>query len=316
MAQATRRLFSSALLGLGLLAVGFAPVRAEEARLPVVASFSILGDFVARVGGDRVAVTTLVGPNGDAHVYEPTPADARATAAARLVVVNGLGFEGWLKKLAKASGTRAAIVEATKGIAPREMAADRGDGHGRAGHEHHDHGAADPHAWQSVADVKTYVANIRDALIAADPAGRATYETNAATYTAEIDALDAEVRAAVAKIPVERRRVITNHDAFGWFAAAYGIEFLAPQGMSTEGEATPRAVAGLIRQIKAEKITAVFVENMSDERLVKRIAQETGVTPGGTLYADALSPKGGPAPTYVDMVRHNVSALTRAMAGS
>ena len=319
MAQATRRLFSAALLGLGLLGAGMVPVRAQEAKLPVVASFSILGDFVTRVGGDRVAVTTLVGPNGDAHVYEPTPADARSVAGAKLVVVNGLGFEGWLKKLAKASATKATIVEATKGIKPREMAEEHDEhekGHGKGGHDHHDHGAADPHAWQSVGNVKTYVANIRDALVAADPAGKAVYEANAAAYTAEIEALEAEVKAAVAKIPADKRRVITNHDAFGYFAAAYGIEFLAPQGMSTEGEATPKAVAKLIRQIKAEKITAVFVENMSDDRLVKRIAQETGVTPGGTLYADALSPKGGPAPTYVDMVRHNVSALTKAMAGS
>ena len=318
MAQATRRLFSAVLVGLGILGAGLAPVSAEDAKLPVVASFSILGDFVSRVGGDRVAVTTLVGPNGDAHVYEPTPADARSVAGAKLVIVNGLGFEGWLKKLAKASGTRAPIVEATKGIQPREMAEEPDEhekGHGKGGHDHHDHGAADPHAWQSVGNVKTYVANIRDALVAADPAGKAVYEANAASYTAEIEALEAEVKAAVAKIPADKRRVITNHDAFGYFAAAYGITFLAPQGMSTEGEATPKAVAKLIRQIKAEKITAVFIENMSDERLVKRIAQETGVTPGGTLYADALSAKGGPAPTYVDMVRHNVSALTKAMAG-
>lgn len=312
MAQATRRLFSAALVGLGILGAGLAPVSAEDAKLPVVASFSILGDFVSRVGGDRVAVTTLVGPNGDAHVYEPTTADARAMAGAKLVIVNGLGFEGWLKKLAKASGTRAPIVEATRGLTPRgktETADEKG-------HAHHDHGAADPHAWQAVANAKTYVANIRDALVAADPAGRTTYEANAAAYAAEIDALEAEMRAAVAKVPPERRRVITTHDAFGWFAAAYGIEFLAPQGMSTEGEATPKAVAKLIRQIRTEKITAVFIENMGDPRLVKRIADETGVTLGGTLYADALSPKGGPAPTYVDMVRHNVSALTKAMAGS
>jgi zinc/manganese transport system substrate-binding protein len=315
MAQATRRLFSTALFGLGLVGAGLAPARAEEAKLPVVASFSILGDFVARVGGERVVVTTLVGPNGDAHVYEPTPADARNVAGAKLVVVNGFGFEGWLKKLAKASGTRAPIVEATKGITPREMAEEPEEGRAKGGDGHHDHGAADPHAWQAVGNVKTYVANIRDALTAADPAGKAVYEANAAAYTAEIEALEAEVKAAVAKIPADKRRVITNHDAFGYFAAAYGIAFLAPQGMSTEGEATPKAVAKLIRQIKAEKITAVFIENMSDERLVKRIAQETGVTPGGTLYADALSPKGGPAPTYVDMVRHNVSALTKAMAG-
>ncbi len=324
MATVSRRLFS-ALLGAGGLALTLGATAAwgQEAKLPVVASFSILGDFVGRVGGDRVMVTTLVGPNGDAHVYEPTPADARAMQGAKLIVGNGLGFEGWMQKLAKASGTKAPIVAATKGITPREMADDDHEekghdkkAHDKKGHDHHDHGAVDPHAWQSVANVKTYVANIRDALIGADPAGRSVYEANAAAYSAEIDALEAEVKAAIATVPPAKRRVITSHDAFGYFAAAYGIEFLAPQGMSTEGEATPKSVAKLIRQIKAEKITAIFVENMADKRLVDRIAKETGVVLGGELFADALSSKGGPAPTYVDMVRHNVTLLTRAMIGS
>lgn len=320
----TRRLFLAAV---GLAAAGAlvpAPATAEATKLPVVASFSILGDFVGRVGGDRVAVSTLVGPDGDAHVYEPTPADARAVAAAKLVFVNGLGFEGWMARLAEASGTQARIVVVSDGVVPsavadadHEAAEKRPGSAGPAGgHEGHDHGGRDPHAWQSVANAKIYVADIRDALIAADPAGRATYEANAAAYLAELDRLEAEVRAAIARVPVERRRVITSHDAFGYFAAAYGIAFLAPQGVSTETEVTAKAVAGLIRQIRREKITAVFIENMTDRRLIDRIARETGVTPGGELYADALSPKGGPAPTYVDMVRHNVTLLTRAMIGS
>lgn len=304
----------------GLLTAAFAgPVAAEEAKLPVVASFSILGDVVARVGGERVAVTTLVGPNGDAHVWQPKPADARLVAEAKLVVINGFGFEGWMPKLAKAAGGKAPIVVATTGIAPRKAEDDDHDAGKGHGHDHdkggHDHGGLDPHAWQSVANVVAYVATIRDGLIAVDPGGRAVYEANAAAYRAELEALDAEVRAAVATIAKEKRRVITSHDAFGWFADAYGVEFLAPQGISTEGEATPKGVAKLIRQIKAEKITAVFVENMTDKRLLDRVAKETGVTIGGELYADALSPKGGPAPTYVDMVRHNVRLLTKAMAG-
>ena len=319
--------FSRRLLiaGLGLFAAGAVlsrPALAEQARLPVVATFSILGDFVERVGGERVAVRTLVGPNGDAHVYEPTPSDAKAVAAARLVFVNGIGFEGWMARLAKASGTKATIVTATKGITPREMADD--DDHDAApakgekkGHDHgHDHGGLDPHAWQSVANARVYVGNIRDALIASDPAGKETFEANAAAYLAELDGLEAEVKTKVAAVPAERRRVITGHDAFGYFASAYGITFLAPQGISTESEVTAKAVAKLIRQIKGEKITAVFVENMTDRRLIDRVAKETGVTPGGDLFADALSPKGGPAPTYVDMVRHNVTLLTRAMIGS
>ncbi len=325
----SRRLVLAAVLAAAAV-LPLAPARAEAEKLPVVASFSILGDFVSRVGGDRVALTTLVGPNGDAHVYEPTPADARAVAAAKLVFVNGLGFEGWMARLTRASGTQATLVTTTAGIAPREMddddhdapAAKKGHDHGpKKGHDHgrkkdHDHGAFDPHAWQSVANAKTYVANIRDALTAADPAGREFYAANAATYLGELEALEAEVREKVATIPEERRRVITSHDAFGWFADAYGISFLAPQGVSTEGEVTAKAVARLIQQIRKEKITAVFIENMTDRRLIDRIAKETGVEAGGELFADALSPKGGPAPTYVDMVRHNVTLLTKAMSGS
>lgn len=312
MATVSRRLFSAALGAAGLFSVlGGVPARAQEGKLPVVASFSILGDFVGRIGGDRVAVKSLVGPNGDAHVYEPTPADAREVAGAKLIVANGFGFEGWLEKLARASGTKAPIIAATRGITPREMEDD--DAKPVGGKKPI---VTDPHAWQAVGNAKVYIANIRDALIAADPEGKAVYEANAASYTAEISALDAEVRAAIAAVPEGKRRVITSHDAFGYFAAAYGIEFLAPQGVSTEGEASSKVVAKLIRQIKAEKITAVFMENMTDKRLVDRIAKETGVRLGGELFADALSPKGGPAPTYVDMVRHNVTLLTKAMAAS
>ena len=319
MTRFSRRLL---LAGLGLLAVAAIPLRpaaAQEAKLPVVASFSILGDFVERVGGDRVTVKTLVGPNGDAHVYEPTPSDAKAVGAAKLVFVNGIGFEGWMGRLAKASGTKATIVTATKGITPSEMADDDHDeAPAKGGKTDHgrDHGGLDPHAWQSVANARVYVANIRDGLVAADPAGRSVYEVNAAAYLGELERLETEVRAAVAAVPAARRRVITSHDAFGYFAGAYGIAFLAPQGISTEADVTAKAVAKLIRQIKAEKISAVFVENMTDRRLIDRVARETGVTPGGELFADALSPKGGPAPTYVDMVRHNVTLLTRAMIGS
>ncbi len=310
-----RRRFLVAL-GAGLMGLAVPrPASAQEAKLPVVATFSILGDFVERVGGERVAVKTLVGPNGDAHVYEPTPSDAKAMAAAKVVVVNGIGFEGWVARLAKASGTKAKIVTATAGLPPREMDGDHVAAPAKGGVDH-DHGRLDPHAWQSVAAAKLYVANIRDGLVAADPAGKDVYTANAASYLAELEVLEAEVRAKIAMVPAERRRVITGHDAFGWFAAAYGIEFLAPQGISTESEVTAKAVAKLIRQIKAEKITAVFIENMTDRRLIDRVAKETGVTPGGELFADALSPKGGPAPTYVDMVRHNVTLLTRAMAGS
>jgi zinc/manganese transport system substrate-binding protein len=284
------------LLGLMLVAAAALPSHAQE-RLNVVASFSILGDFVANVGGERVDVATLVGPNGDVHVYTPAPADAKKIAAARLLIVNGLGLEGWLPRLLQASGSKASIVMATAGIVPLKAGGD-----------------ADPHAWQSVANAKIYVANIRDALVAADPADAAVFIANTATYLAKLDALDREVRSAVAQIEPERRKVISTHNAFGYFAAAYGIEFIAPEGVSTESEPSARDVAHIISQIRAAKIPAVFLENISDDRLMRRISAETGAKLGGTLYSDSLTDEKGDAPTYIDMVRHNIKALTSALA--
>ncbi len=272
------------------------PARAQD-RLNVVASFSILGDFVRTIGGERVSVTTLVGPDGDAHVYTPTPADAKKIADAKLVIVNGLGFEGWLPRLVQSSGRKPTIITATSGIAPRKLGSE-----------------ADPHAWQSVANAKVYVTNIRAALAAADPAGAEAYRASAEGYLAKLDALDRDIRTAVAQIPQERRKVITTHDAFGYLAAAYGIEFVAPSGVSTESEASARDIARIITQIRTQKIPAVFLENISDSRLIRRISAETGAKVGGTLYSDSLTGEKGDAPTYIDMVRHNIKALTSALA--
>jgi zinc/manganese transport system substrate-binding protein len=286
-----------------------APAMAQE-KLKVVTSFSILADFTKNVGGDRLEVSALVGPGGDAHVYTPTPADARNVAAAKLVIVNGLGFEGWLQRLVKSAGNKATVVTATKGVTPRK---EKADAHG---HKHsHAHDETDPHAWQSIANAKIYVANIRDALAAVDAAGAETYRKNAETYLAKLDALDREVRDAVTKLPAERRKVISTHDAFGYFAEAYGITFIAPQGVSTEAEPTARDVARIIGQIKAQKIPAVFLENLSDPRLMRRIAEESGAKLGGTLFSDSLTDEKGPAPTYIDMIRYNIKALTGALAG-
>lgn len=294
------------------LAMAAAPLGAfAQEKLQVVASFSILGDFARQVGGDRVAVTTLVGPDGDAHVYSPTPADAKAMAAARLVLVNGLHFEGWLPRLVKSSGTKATMAEATKGITPLE-ADDDHDDKAKGAHAHA-HGHDDPHAWQSVANAKIYVANIRDALSAADPAGKASYEANATAYLAELDKLEGEVKAAVARIPTERRKAITTHDAFGYFVKSYGIAFVAPQGVSTEAEASARDVARIIRQVKAQKIPAVFLENVTNPRLVEQIARESGAKVGGRLYSDALSAESGPAGTYIRMMKHNISEIEKAL---
>lgn len=278
------------------LAAAIAPLRAQE-RVSVVASFSILGDFAKNVGGDRVSVTTLVGPDGDVHVYTPAPADARTIANAKLLIVNGLGLEGWLPRLLQSSGSKAPIVIATKGIAPLKVGSD-----------------ADPHAWQSVANAKIYVANISEALAAADPADAEVFRENARTYFTKLNGLDREVREAVAKIPPSRRKVISTHGAFGYFAAAYGIQFVAPLGVSTESEASARDIARIIAQIKTEKIPAVFLESISDDRLIRRISAETGARVGGTLYSDSLTGEKGAAPTYIELVRHNIKALASALA--
>jgi zinc/manganese transport system substrate-binding protein len=297
------RLFMPIAMGLALL-LGL-PVGAHAAdKIKAVASFSILGDMVREVGGDRVEVTTLVGPDGDAHVYEPTPADARNLAASNILFVNGLGFEGWMDRLEKSSDFKGPVVVASKGVTPRHMMEEE-DGKQEI---------TDPHAWQSLANGKIYVANIRDGLIAADPDGKAVYAANAAKYLDAIDTEEAAVKGTLDKLPEDRRRIITSHDAFGYFGAAYGIEVIAPEGVSTESEASAKDVAKIIRQIKAEKIPAVFIENITDHRLLDQIARETGAKIGGTLYTDALSPPDGPAPTYLGMFRHNIEALSQALS--
>ncbi|HEV2573636.1 MAG TPA: metal ABC transporter substrate-binding protein [Beijerinckiaceae bacterium] len=292
-------------LACSLLAVSTLPVAAQtETKLPVVASFSILGDMVRQVGGDRVALDVLVGPGGDAHVYAPTPSDAKKLTAAKVVFVNGIRFEGWLDRLVRSSGTKAAVVTVTKGLKPLTMT---------ERHAGHNHSASDPHAWQDVANAKLYVANIRDALIQADAAGADGYRSRADAYLNQLDGLDADIRAGLGTIPPERRLIITTHDAFGYFGAAYGMKLISPQGISTESEASAQDVARIIRQIRQDKVPAVFVENISDPRQAERIAQETGARIGGTLYSDSLSPPDGPASSYVGMMRHNLGELTKAL---
>lgn len=302
-------MFSRCVAVVVLLAAGLvqnAPALAQE-KLKAVATFSILADFVKNVGGDKVEVISLVAPNADAHVYSPSPADAKKLADAHIVFTNGLGFEGWIARLVKSSATKAAVVVATKGIKPLKAGGGHAHGHG------HSHDAGDPHAWQSVANAKIYVANIRDALSARDPGNKAAYDANAAAYLGRLDALEREVRETIARIPAERRRIITTHDAFGYFRAAYGLDFVAPQGVSTDSEASAKDVARIITQIKKQKIPAVFLENVSEPRLLKRIADETGAKLGGTLYSDALTDEKGEAPTYIDMIRHNIRTLSAAL---
>ncbi len=283
-----------------------APVAAQE--LNVVATFSILGDFAREVGGERIALTTLVGPDSDAHVYEPRPADAIAVARADVVLTNGLLFEGFLTRLVEASGTRARVAELSEGAAILEDP--------QGGHYHHDGGSStfhaapnDPHAWQSVANARIYVGNVADAFCEADEDGCETYRANAAAYTAELDALDAEIRAAIEDVPQERRVAVMAHNALRYFEDAYGVTFLAPQGVSTDSEASAGDMAGLIREIRERGVTAAFAENISDSRLVERIADEADLTLAGTLYSDALSAEGGAAPSYLQMMRHNAETI-------
>jgi zinc/manganese transport system substrate-binding protein len=269
-----------------------------QQKVDIAASTTVLADLARNVGGDRVNVVSLVGPNGDIHSYVPSLADAKNLADAKLVILNGLGLEGSTAQFMRIAAKGAKVLVASDGITPLRLG-----------------NSPDPHAWQSVANAKTYVANIRDALIAVDPADRSVFEANAAAYLRRLDALDAEVKAAIATIPPQRRKLVTTHDAFGYLGTAYGVEFIAPHGVSTEAEASARDVAQIIVQIRAQKIPAVFLENVTDPRLLERIAHESGARIGGTLYSDALTDASGPAPTYVEMMRHNVKELVGALAG-
>jgi zinc/manganese transport system substrate-binding protein len=278
-------------------------------KLPVTASFSILGDLVRVVGGDRVAVTTLVGANEDAHVFEAKPSDAKTLLASKLVVLNGLGFEPWAGKLLKSSGYKGETVTAAKGVKARAMQEEKGHG-AHAGHTHEE---MDPHAWQNPNNVTLYVRNIAAGLAKVDAAGAATYQANAEAYVKELQALDAWAQAQIATIPADKRKVITSHDAFGYFAAQYGVKFLAPQGVNTEAEPSAKQVAQLIKQIQREKIRAVFVENMSNPKLIAQLSKDAGATLGASLYADALSTADQSGATYLQMMRHNVTQLVAGM---
>jgi zinc/manganese transport system substrate-binding protein len=269
-------------------------------KLKVVASFSILGDFVREVGGEKVALSILVGANGDVHEFQPSPVHAQAMRKAQVIVINGLNLEGWMTRLIDASGTKGAVVVASKGVTPRE-----GEEDGKKG--------VDPHAWQSIANARIYVANIRDGLSAADPADADYFKTRAQKFLARLDRTESMVRAAIAAIPEQNRRIVTTHDAFGYFGAAYGFQFIAPMGISTDSEPSAKDIAALIAQIKTEKIPAVFLENIADPRLMQRIAAESGAKIGGDLYSDALSSGEGPAPTYIDMMTHNMDELKKAL---
>jgi len=299
------------VLFLAFVSAGSATEAGAEKKIKAIASFSILGDMVKNVGGDRVEVATLVGPNGDAHVFQPTPAAARAVGGANLVVVNGFGFEGWMDRLIQTSGYKGLVVVASQGIKTREMTS--------AAKAPHEHGAAkhepkiDPHAWQALSNALFYVDNIANGLSTVDPEGAATYQANAAAYEGKLADLDKWAQTQFAAIPKAKRRMITSHDALGYFGDAYGITIISAMGLSTESEASAGDIAKLIRQIRKEKITAVFIENVTDPRLMQQVAKESGATLGGELYSDALSKPGEAAPTYIDMFKNNVTKVVAAM---
>lgn len=313
----TRRPVLIAALG-ALLALPLSAAAQGSTAAPVrvVASFSILGDWVRAVGGDRVAVDVLVGPGADAHVFQPTPAHARQVGQARAVFSMGMGFEGWMGRLLRTASYRGLQVEVSQGIDVLRTAPARKAQGDRHDHDHaHDHGPSDPHAWQSVPQAMVMVGRVAEGLCRADAAGCDTYQANAAAYTARLRELDAEIRAAWATVPEAQRKVITSHDAFGYYARDYGVRFLAAQGVSTESEASAQGVARLVRQIRQEKVKALFVESIADPRLMEQIARETGVKPSGALFSDSLSPAGGPAARYIELMRHNTRALVTAARG-
>ena len=276
---------------------------AQAKPIEAVASFTVIADMVHNVGGDHVHVTSLIGPNGDPHAYEPTPNDAQALKRADIVFVSGLHLEGWLDRLIKASGYKDQPVVLSNGIKTRSMEED-----GKQ--------ITDPHAWNSAANGVVYVRNIISALQKADPANARDYQAKGEQYIKQLEQLDAYARAQVQAIPSDKRKVLTSHDAFGYFGDAYGVTFLSPLGFSTETEASASDVAKLIKQIKQEHVSTYFFENSSDPRLVKQIANASGAQPGGELYVESLSPTDGPAPTYAQMFRYNVDKLTAAMKGN
>jgi zinc/manganese transport system substrate-binding protein len=295
----------------GVMMPGLALAQAKK-PVQVVTSFSILGDLVKQVGGDRVAVSSLVGPNSDAHVYRATPQDAKTVKEADLLVVNGLGFDGFMPRLVKSSGSKARVITASTGLKPLEKPKSGGHSHSH-GHSHgHDHGKHDPHAWQSIDAVKLYVGNIRDGLIAADKDGEAVFRANAEKYLAELDKAKMEIVALLAPVTKDRL-ILTNHDAFGYFAREFGLKMEGARGLSTEAEPSAQDIARIVRLARERKAKAVFLENVADPRIAEQLAKETGAKLGGTLYSDALTDEKGPAPTYLALMRHNAKTIADAL---
>ena len=291
-----RKLTAGPLAGLIIVFLSFMPTQAQTKKVSVVASFSIIGDLVRQVGGDHILLSTIVGPDGDAHVYQPSPQDGRKIARADIIFTNGLGFEGWLSRLMSATNAKGVIITLGAAIKAQQLEGD-----------------LDPHAWQNVANAMVYIAEIKKTLIAVDPSNRDAYQRNASAYLEKLAGLDADIERTFAAIPAQRRIVVSTHDAFGYFSARYGVAFLAPQGVSTETEASAKDVARIVAYVKARHARAVFLENGANPQIAKAIAAETGVAIGGTLYSDSLTDEKGDGATYIDMMRHNAREIQRAL---
>jgi zinc/manganese transport system substrate-binding protein len=296
----------------GLASALAAPAIAQARRLKVVASFTILADFAREVGGERVEARSLVGPDIDAHVFRPTPQDARVVKDADVVIVNGLGFDGFAGRLVGSSGGKARVVTATNGISLLD-APKSGSGHGHSHGHSHSHGKHDPHAWQSIDAAKIMAANIRDGLIAADAAGADDYRANAERYLGDLDKLKDEIRAILAAVPRDGRLAIVHHDSFRYLSRDFGIRIEAARGLSTEAEPSARDIARIVKAAKDSKAKAVFVESVADPRVGAALAREAGARLGGVLHADALTGPDGPAPTYIAMMRRNARTLAEAL---
>ncbi len=268
-------------------------------KIQVVTSFSILADLAHEIGGERIELTNFVSADADAHVYEPSPDNAKALLKADLIIANGLGFEPWLERLLDSTEPSGKRINASAGVLPL-MLDDEGEQ------------VADPHAWQSLSNAEVYVRNIAKALSEVDPAHAQEYAARRDAYLARLHALLQEANARFATLPASQRKVVTSHDAFGYLGQAWQLKFIAPQGLSTHDEPSAAEVAALIRQLRDEGVRAVFVENIRDPRLIQQIAEEAGATVGGTLYSDALASQ-APADTYLGMFKHNLDTLMAAL---
>ncbi|MDB6102235.1 MAG: periplasmic solute binding protein [Gammaproteobacteria bacterium] len=290
------RALAAVVLGLAGALSTQSSLSSEQTPLRVVASFTVLSDLTHEIGADLVTVQSLVGPDGDAHVYQPTPTDVRAVGSARIVVLNGLGFEGWMSRLLDSAQFHGVLVIATDGLVPRSAG-----------------GHPDPHAWQDPRNVQIYVTNIGNALLHSLPAHGDQLKARMEQYIERLNQLDHTLKKQFGEIPAARRRVITTHDAFGYFGAAYGVQFLSVQGWTTEAEPSAAAVGRLVQQARSHGTEAVFLENIADPRMIRQLARDTGLTVGGRLHSDALAPAGQPAATYIGMIRANADALLEVM---